>query len=176
MTSWPVRVARSDDAAGIARVHVATWRHAYRDVLPAAYLANLSVDERSATWAAAIARDRPTVLVSEARDGIVGFSAVGPCRDTGSTAADHEIWAIYVAPEYWAAGVGRALWQASRALAVERGATRLSLWVFANNPRARRFYESVGMEREPASLQTFELGGIVLEELRYVVQLGPGAN
>jgi GNAT superfamily N-acetyltransferase len=123
-----------------------------------------------------VVRDRLTVLVAgeAGEDGAVaGFSAVGACRDNDATGSDQEIWAIYVAPAQWARGVGRALFRASRELALERGARRLSLWVFATNERAQRFYAAVGLQPEPGSQQTFTIGGATLEEIRYVERLAP---
>lgn len=170
MVAARVRAAQPADAGPIARVHVASWQHAYRGILPDAYLASLSVDQRSAMWAASIANGSPTVLVAEADETVAGFAAIGPCRDADA-AGDLEIWAIYLAPDYWSQGLGHALWRASHAFAIQRSAGRLSLWVFANNPRARRFYERSGARVEPGSVKTFVLGGVTLEEVRYVLQL-----
>lgn len=166
-----VRPAQAADADVIARVHVAAWQHAYRGILSDDYLAGLSVERRRTMWAESIAKGTPTVLVAQAGEQVAGFSAVGPSRDPDAAAGDHEIWAIYLAPEHWSKGLGRDLWLASRALAVARGAGRLSLWVFANNPRARRFYERAGASIESGSTKTFQLGGVTLEEVRYVLPL-----
>ena len=39
-----IRTATVDDASGMARVHVDTWRTAYRDILPASVLSTLSYE------------------------------------------------------------------------------------------------------------------------------------
>lgn len=166
-----VRVARVDDAEAISRVHVESSQHAYREILPAEYLARLSVEQRRVMWTEAITNDRPTVLVAEEGGSVAGFCAVGPCRDKSAAATDQEIWAIYVSPHAWTRGLGRHLWRASRELAVGRGAARISLWVIANNARAIRFYEAVGLQAEAGSLQPFQLGGVTLQEIRYVHHL-----
>jgi len=167
----PVRIATLEDAEGVARVHVESWQHAYREILPAEYLASLSVEKRRAMWADAIAKDHPTVLVAEAESQVAGFSAVGRCRDEGAAVEDQEIWAIYVSPAHWMRGIGRELWRASRELAIARRARRISLWVIANNERAIGFYESMGLERDAAMLKPFELGGAQLKEVRYAQAL-----
>ena len=42
-----IRTATADDASGMARVHVDTWRTAYRDILPASVLSALSYEARA---------------------------------------------------------------------------------------------------------------------------------
>jgi len=39
-----IRRARADDAAGIAQVHVASWRSTYPGMVPDSYLLGLSTD------------------------------------------------------------------------------------------------------------------------------------
>lgn len=168
----PTRAATSTDAEAIGQVHVASWQHAYRHILPAEFLAGLSVKKRQAMWAEAIATGRPHVMVAEADGRVVGFSAFGPCRDADASDAAFEIWAIYLAPSHWSQGLGRELWLASREALLERGARSVSLWVIANNERAIRFYNAAGFEAESSSLKTFELGGARIEEIRYGQRLG----
>jgi len=45
-----VRQATIDDAGDIAVVHVATWRAAYRGLMPQSLLDGLSVEARTAVW------------------------------------------------------------------------------------------------------------------------------
>lgn len=167
----PVRSATAGDAEAIATVQVESWQHAYRHILAAEFLANLSTEERRAMWAEAIARDSPHVLVAEANNRIAGFAAIGPSRDDGASSMDFEIWSIYVSPACWSQGLGRELWHAARKASAERGARRIPLWVFANNPRAIKFYRQAGFEPEADSLRRFDLGGVQVEEIRYVRSL-----
>ncbi len=169
MNGLPARVrrARLDDADAIARVHVETWRHAYRGIVPDAYLDGLSVDERRAMWRASIEKGAPVVLVAEEATRLAGFAAVGPCRDKNAAPNTFEIWALYVAPDAWGRSLGRDLCAAACALARSAQATSLSLWVIADNEPARRFYASVGFTEEPASRQAFRLAEHTLHELRY---------
>ena len=74
---------------------------------------------------------------------IVGFASVGPSRDERGIG---ELYAIYVEPDQWSTGAGRAL--------IERAEERLrhaygeaTLWVLEDNPRARAFYERGGWQR-----------------------------
>ena len=45
-----VRSAELDDATAIARVHVATWRSAYRGLLPDEFLASLGLSHYEERW------------------------------------------------------------------------------------------------------------------------------
>lgn len=45
-----IRQAQAKDAAGIAKVHVDSWRTTYTNILPAEFLKNLSYDQRTTLW------------------------------------------------------------------------------------------------------------------------------
>ncbi|MFJ8660742.1 GNAT family N-acetyltransferase [Streptomyces sp. NPDC093795] len=169
----PIREALPEDAAAVAAVHVLSWRAAYRDLLPAPYLAALDVEERTAVWRARLtATDRPTVLVAtDAAGRALAFSCFrawpGEGFDPGPTA---ELAALYALPEAWGLGVGRALLAASTEALVAAGFRTAALWVFAGNARGRRFYEAAGW-RPDGEVVREETGGRVLGELRYRRQL-----
>jgi GNAT superfamily N-acetyltransferase len=167
----PIRVATANDAQAIAEIHVQAWQHAYSEILPAGFLADLSVSKRKATWAESIEKSLPHVLVAEVGGQVIGFSAVGPCRDVGTSTRAYELWAIYLFPSYWSKGIGRELWLASRQHAVERGANSLNLWVIASNKRAITFYKSAGFEVVANSLNFSEIGGAQIETVRYAQRL-----
>lgn len=169
-----IRRANDLDAGPVARVHVASWQEAYRGIVAPEYLAGLSVSEREKMWAKSIRQNMTELLVAEIDGRIVGFSAIGPCRDEGAGPSDYEIWAIYAAPTHWSRGGGRELWLASRDSSTAKGAARISLWVIANNERAIRFYRAAGFRPEVDSRKPYELGGATLEKERYVWESGKG--
>jgi ribosomal protein S18 acetylase RimI-like enzyme len=156
------------DAAAIAEVHVAGWRSAYRDLLPADYLAGLSVDSRRNRWAEQLSAPSPTrtrVALVEGR--VRGFASVGPCRDpdllgTGAW----ELYAIYLDPTVVGQGIGRALLAASLG-DVPRQAPVVSLWVLEGNTTAQAFYRAAGFIPD-GQRQTIEIGGVSVVEVRYV--------
>jgi ribosomal protein S18 acetylase RimI-like enzyme len=160
--------ATAEDCRAIAEVHVESWQHAYKDLLPEAYLASLSVAEREAMWQRMVESDPSHLLLARSDNQIVGFVAFGASRDEGAPTDRAEIWAIYVRPACWSTGAGRLLWlEALRRIAAE-GYKSISLWVIVGNGRATRFYERAGLAVEPESRKSFELGGVTLEEIRYV--------
>jgi L-amino acid N-acyltransferase YncA len=162
-----IREARPEDAAGIASVHVESWRTTYRGIVPQAFLDGLSVEGRTRWWEAMFARadSRRCVFVAEGEDGqIIGFAFAGP-ESRGDRVYTGEVYAIYLLEQHQRRGIGRRLMSA----AVERlsalGMTGMLLWVLADNHPSRRFYEALG----GVELRTeqIELAGAELDEVAY---------
>jgi ribosomal protein S18 acetylase RimI-like enzyme len=139
----PVREATIADAVAIARVHVASWQVAYRELIPASRLATFTVPARTAAWRHNLGRRSEvfTDVFDDGDDGIVGFASFGASRELPGWG---EIWAIYVAPEAWGRGVGSALFADAMATLAARGLARVMLWVLEGNERALRFYQGSG--------------------------------
>jgi len=163
-----VEPAAPSDCHAVAEVHVGSWQQAYREVLPAAYLAALSVAQREAMWIRHLEQQPSHLLVARHAGHVVGFVAFGASRDEGVPAERGEIWALYVRPSAWSCGAGLALWLAAAKQLTSEGFTSVSLWVIAGNQRAIRFYARAGFEAELGSRKSFELGGVTLEEVRHV--------
>lgn len=83
------------------------------------------------------------VIVAELDGQIVGFAAV----------VGGELDGLFVEPDLWGRGIGRALADAATHEARRRG---LTLKVIAN-PRARRFYEHCGFKAEGEMMTRFGL-------------------
>ena len=135
-----IRPARPEDASAIAEVHVAAWRSAYANLLPAAYLASMSTVRHAAQAHQAILAGHG-VLVAEHGNDVVGFCTMGRSRTPGL--ADAEIETLYVLDDYRDQGHGRALLQAAAIRLAAQGCGSLFLWVLADNP-SRFFYERMG--------------------------------
>ena len=133
-----IQAATPDDCHSIAEVHVESWQHAYRGILPSPYLASLSVPEREAMWRRMVEQQPSHLLVARADGQVVGFVAFGASRDEGAPADLAEIWAIYVKAASWSTGAGRLLWLEAQQRIVAEGYKSISLWVIAGNARAVR--------------------------------------
>jgi GNAT superfamily N-acetyltransferase len=158
-----IRPGTAADAQDVARVHVATWRAAYAHVLPAHELRSLSVEQRAA-WH----RSYPPIIAEVGGD-IVGFVSVGASRDTD---AEGELYAIYVLPDRWGTGAGRALVEAGEDELRKLGHRHVVLWVLEDNPRARRFYELAGWTADGRARE-IEIFGLAVPEVRYAKELTP---
>ena len=141
-----IRTATPEDARPVAEVHVASWRHAYRGLLPEDSLDRLSVDDREATWLGVFADPDPRsgAFVAEVEGRIVGFASFGPSRDEDASERTGEVPAIYLDPAVLGTGVGRELFEAATRALRDAGFARASLWVLQANSPARRFYERAG--------------------------------
>jgi len=169
-----VRRAEPQDAPAVARVHVASWRQAYRGLLPQEYLDSLSVETRTTTWAKAFSQlpdQTSTTLVGELDGQIVGFACVGASRDNDADTATAELWGLYLDPEHWRAGHGHTLHTEALDVARTSGAAAATLWVLTTNQRARHFYERHGWAADGAE-KTVWRGDVRLDETRYRISLG----
>jgi GNAT superfamily N-acetyltransferase len=158
-----VRAATGADAEQIARVQERGWQVAYRHVFPAAELRRGGFIQAS-RWRDRLDHPPPgwSTFVAE-RDGlVVGFTSVGPSRDERGLG---ELYAIYVDPDEWSTGAGRALIE--RAEEQLRGDyEEVTLWVLEQNPRARRFYEHAGWA-EDGERKAEARWGVRAPEVRY---------
>jgi ribosomal protein S18 acetylase RimI-like enzyme len=158
-----IRPASPDDAVAIETIRVRGWRAAYRHVFPAADLDALPIDAER--WRSRLHVPPPgwtTVVCEDDAGRVVGFASTGPSRDEDELG---ELYAIYVDPEAWSTGAGRAL-MASAETTLAAGYDAALLWVLEDNPRARGFYERAGWA--PDGIRKAEQRfGVRAAEVRY---------
>lgn len=128
-----------------------SWRAAYRGLVPDERLNRLDPVRGADRFRESIARESEFIYVAEDAAGIVGFFAFGPCRDLEPhcTAAG-EVYALYLVPQYWRQGIGSMMSRAADRLLASGGYSRVVLWVFEANARARLFYETMGFVADGA--------------------------
>lgn len=160
-----IRDAGEADAETIARLHAASWRVAYRGILPAAYLDGPIDDERRRHWRATLAAKRPDdiVLIIEDQANSLGFIAVWRVGDPGFEAY---IDNLHVRPDLRGNGLGRRLLAAAVARLRAIGCSSVYLWLFEKNAAARRFYETLGGCVEDRSVIDF--AGARISQIRIV--------
>jgi GNAT superfamily N-acetyltransferase len=167
-----VRPATPEDADAIADVHIRSWQEAYTHVFPAEELAGLTETrgERAERWRSTTQEPRPRshALVAEKEGTVAGFAYAAPSRDEGGDCG--ELYMIYVAPEEWGCGAGQALMGEVLGRLREDGFPEAILWVLADNPRTRRFYELSGWEFDGGTKDEEWLGTLV-REVRYRIAL-----
>lgn len=148
-------------------MHTRSWQSAYRHVFDAERLAGIDVERRLAIWERALADPARDVFVGELDGRVVAFVGTLPSRDPD---AGGELGEIYALPEVWGAGVGHVLMAAAVDALAARGYEDAILWVLADNPRARAFYEREGWALDGAE-KTDEFLGTAVRELRYRITL-----
>ncbi len=162
-----VREAECRDAAGIAQVHIASWRTTYRGIVSDEVLARLTVEPRERYWAGLLCgeeRSQAIYVAEDAAGAIVGFADGGPER-AGRLGYAGELYAIYLLQEHQRKGLGRRLTLAVARRLAEAGMPSMLVWVLANNRLGRGFYEALG-GRQVAE-QPVEIGGATLTEVAY---------
>jgi GNAT superfamily N-acetyltransferase len=156
-----VRPARAGDAAGLARVQVASWRCGFAGIVPPPLLAELTGEEAEQVW-----RDRwqesitnpPTSRhrVLAAVDGglsreVAGFASAGPATDTDRwPGTDGEVYELRISPERTGQGHASRLLHAVADTLVEDGFHTVSIWTLEADTALRRFLESSGWAADGA--------------------------
>lgn len=161
-----VRLATPQDADAIARVHVASWRHTYADLMPASFLAGLSVTDDARRWRRTmtdVSRHLFVYVAERESEGIVGFAVGGPNHLHDDLYAG-ELQAIYLDPACERQGIGTLLVRAVAKRLADLGMPSMIVWVLAANP-ARRFYEALG--GGSAGRRQLQLGGVWLDAVAY---------
>jgi GNAT superfamily N-acetyltransferase len=134
------RTATAEDAAAMARIYVDAWRDTYRGILPADYLARMTVTEASASLAREIRGPASVGVVAEEGDGrVFGFATGGVRKDPGSIYSG-EVFTLYVAQDLRGRGAGSRLVAGVVGWLNRMGAFSMRIQVLRDNPY-RRFYE-----------------------------------
>jgi ribosomal protein S18 acetylase RimI-like enzyme len=159
-----VRPAVFDDAAAIARVHVASWRTTYRGQLPDDFLSSLSEESYTDRWRRVMGDGLSRVFVVDQDENVVGFASCGRER-AGETGFSGELYAIYILDRAQRLGHGRELVRAAAGALREMKLPDMIVWVLRDNMAARRFYERLGGVYVRA--QPITIGTTTLEEVSY---------
>ena len=128
-----IREARPDDASTLAAIQRDASLAGYGHIFPPE-LYPYPTGVVAQRWDEFLADEEMTVLVADEDGAATGVAALR---------AD---WldALYVLPQWWKRGVGRALHDEVLARQRAGGCSRCHLWVLEHNDRARRFYERLG--------------------------------
>lgn len=159
-----IRLAKESDAAGIAKVHVDSWRTTYKGIVPDAYLfETLTYETRMKNWQGNLGRGHVFVAEDE-EQGIVGFANGGKERSGRYPKYDGELYAIYILKEFQKKEIGRKLMAHVVDYLVNNGFHSMLVWVLEENP-SRTFYEKTG--GKCVDVETIQIGGRNLQELAY---------
>lgn len=161
-TQRKVRRAKRSDAAALMRVFAASWRFAYRGIIPEAHLECL-VGRRDEAWWIKSIRGDANLLVLEISGEVVGYASCGASRDH---AVYHgEIYELYLDPLYLGQGLGELLFEACRARLDKRGLDGLVVWVLEDNDIAQSFYWRRG--GRPVARANVAFGAAKLGKIAY---------
>lgn len=155
----------TDDRNQISRIYEESWKHAYKDIIPQAYLDSIP----QGAWINGIDDPSRHTLICLENDTIVGTSSV--CKSRFSEYPEHgEVISIYFLPEYMHKGMGHSLMTAALEELKSLGFKDVFLWVLEDNAPARHFYEKFGFTCTN-DYHEDNIGGKFLREVRYEYHL-----
>ena len=160
-----IRQATVNDVDVITNVHIASWRSAYKGLIPEEDLANLDHAERRNMWSASIQQHPSETIVAAKENSIIGFVNFGTYRDNEDDRGTAEIRAIYLLESFWGKGIGSELLDYCTDKSIVSGYTSLVLWVLESNSRAIEFYCKHGFKFD-GQKKTETIRGVVLDEIR----------
>lgn len=149
-----------------SRIYAMSWKSAYRGIVPDDYLDLLPLDR----WESKLGGDytdkfREDYILSDG--GVfIASSSICEARDKAYSGWG-EIMSIYVMPEYFRKGYGKALFSFALERLSEMGYHNIYLWVLEENIRARKFYEANDFHANGDSA-LLNIGGKELIEIRYI--------
>lgn len=142
-TAFSIRHARPGDAEAIAAVHDASWRDAYRGVIPGCELERMIARRGPRWWHSAIVRGTGLLVFVGFDQKIVGYATFGRNR-VPSMPYSGEVFELYLTPEHQGLGFGGRLFHAARCELAEHGYLSTIVWALADNERALGFYRHLG--------------------------------
>lgn len=165
------RFAETRDLPTLARIHVDTWRAAYRGSMSQAALDGLDASHALVRLEPVVQASPPLVYVVDLDEAVVAFCRFGPSREGDVPPNTLEIYALNVTPTHWRRGVGRFLVEAVLLEAQARAYQTCTLWTLTDNARARSFYEALGFELDSATRTEAAHTDHPLHEVRYRIAL-----
>lgn len=145
MADIHLRAATLADAPAIARLHVASWRQAYRDLAPPNVFEAMDEPLRLRRWSAMLARPQveQAVLVAQVGGRLAGLGmAASPSQ--AAFGARGEVRSLYLDPEFKRMGLGRRLMGGLAEQIGAWGYGGAALGVVVGNDPALAFYDALG--------------------------------
>ena len=147
MTDIIYRAAGAADVGALARLFHDSFVETFGPLYSPENLAAFLSGKSEADWEEELADSAFVIRIAEAEGEAVGFAKLGPpslpFAPRGPTA---ELRQLYVLKPWHGAGIAHELMRWTIAEAKARGARDLTLSVYVDNPRARRFYDRYGFE------------------------------
>ena len=152
----------SGDASRVSHIYAASWKAAYRGIVPQDYLDSLDPEY----WTPFFSDPGRVGFLLRVDGRDAGAVAICPARDEAMPGWG-ELISIYLLPEYQGRGYGRRLFSHALGELGKLGFPNVYLWVLEENAPARRFYELCGFA-PTGDRCCFTIGGRELAEVRYV--------
>lgn len=159
--------ATHNDSLAVGTILSSSWKAAYEGILPDEFLQSLSGEKRGQRFSKDLSRHPDLAYYLLLKDKTaIGVCALHPSRDIDLNKTI-EIGVFYLLPDHWGTGAGRIMFdKAFQLITTEATYNSISLWVLAQNSRARKFYEKLGFKHDGTIKEINR--GVLLTELRYI--------
>ena len=160
-----IRKVLPEDAYDYAVCVISCWQSAYKKIVPDDFLNNMSANKEQWVEKYKIALTDPGdceyyCVIFENK--IIGFFIINKI--------DGEIWAIYLIEEFRGKGYGKEILDFAIGEFKQTEHKKISLWVFEENIRARRFYEKHNLYFDGTKRENDKYGKMLVQ-LKYVLDL-----
>ena len=143
-TQITIRPAREGDEALLAAIQTESWRQAFAGILKPEVLEPMTDPQRAKEAYHRLLREKTGKGYLLERNGTPQFITWwGPVRDR-QEAETAELFCIHSLPDHRREGLGSRMLEFVLQDMRQAGYQKAMLWVFAENQKARRFYEKHG--------------------------------
>ncbi len=142
---YKIRKAKLEDAKGIAKVHIKSWRETYKGIVDDEYLKSLALGPRTKKWQEILkkSKDDSWTFVAEDEDGnIVGFISGGSAREHVAQFKG-EIYGIYILKKHQGNKLGYRLTKKLCSILKKLGVNNMYVCVLKDN-KSKNFYTKYG--------------------------------
>ena len=151
----------ADDRLAVSGIYEASWKYAYRDILPGEYLESIPAGR----WVSGLDfSDRIHLVMLD------GGRYIGAACCCASRFPEFDGWgeivSLYLLPSHMGRGYGRPLLEAAVSALAGQGYRDVFLWVLEENRRARAFYEKMNFQLSGAR-RADVIGGKTVREAAY---------
>jgi len=167
-----IHKALPEDAQNYADCHISCWQTAYKGIVPDEYLEKMLVDRQKMVDRYKERLTNPgtcehyCVLYEEKMIGFITIDKSIKNDDLNNTG----IWAVYLIEEFRNRGFGKKMLDFSIKELKSVAPKEISLWVFEENVKARRFYEKNNFIYSNIKREV-DWYGKPLSQLKYVLKI-----
>ena len=155
-----IRRVEQGDALTLASIQTSSWKTAFRGIIADNDLERLTnLDRATAMYHRLLAEEKGNGYIGEV-DGKAHCIAYWDSSRDADMPQYAEIICIHSLPDNWRKGFGTQMMNRVLSDIAQSGFEKVMLWVFAENARARAFYEANGFhptDRMKPALGTMEI-------------------
>lgn len=135
-----IRSAKKEDASSLANIIVESWKSAYSEIIPKDEITRYLDKDRRKIQFEKFIENGEIVLIGLLNEMPCGLVFANKDNDEGLENCG-SIYSIYLLEETWGKGLSSKLMDETVEILKGEGCKKISLWVYEENLRARKFYE-----------------------------------